>query len=63
MSWPGVNPLIFREKEKDSREIMCAFAVLEVGSRNVALAWSGRLIRLLGALGDGVSHPPERLKS
>lgn len=41
VSWPEVNPLIFRETEKESREIMCAFAVLAFGSRNVALVCSG----------------------
>lgn len=41
VSWPEVNPLIFREREKESREIMCAFAVLAFGSRNVAFVCSG----------------------
>lgn len=51
MSWPEVNPLIFREREKESREIMCTSAVLAYGSRNVALecSWSLRKVETLTA--------------
>lgn len=41
---------------------MGAFAILGVGSRNVASGRSGRIISWLGALGPGVSYSPERLK-
>lgn len=34
---PGVNPLIFGERAKETGEIMCAFAVLEVGTGSVIL--------------------------
>lgn len=41
---------------------MSAFAILGVGSRNVASGRSGRIISWLGALGSGVSYSPERVK-
>lgn len=40
VSWPEENPLISGDKDKESREIMCAFSVIGVITRRTRLLWS-----------------------